>query len=59
MEALFDQVGDLYEEMVANGVPAEDARFLLPNGQAPTLKITVNFQSLLHICDLRLCTRAQ
>ena len=36
------------------GVPAEDARFLLPNATNTNFKITVNFQSLLHICDLRL-----
>ncbi len=59
MEELFGQAGDLYEEMVAAGVPAEDARFLLPNATNTNFKITVNFQSLLHICDLRLCTRAQ
>ena len=59
MDELFDRVGELYEEMVAAGVPAEDARFLLPNATNTNFKITVNFQSLLHICDLRLCTRAQ
>lgn len=59
MEDLFARVGALYEEMVAAGVPAEDARFLLPNATNTNFKITVNFQSLLHICDLRLCTRAQ
>ena len=59
MEELFGQAGELYEEMVAAGVPAEDARFLLPNATNTNFKITVNFQSLLHICDLRLCTRAQ
>ena len=59
MAALFADAGRLYEEMVAAGVPAEDARFLLPNATNTNFKITVNFQSLLHICDLRLCTRAQ
>ena len=59
MEELFGQAGALYEELVAAGVPAEDARFLLPNATTTNFKITVNFQSLLHICDLRLCTRAQ
>ncbi len=49
----------LRREMVEAGVPAEDARFLLPNATNTNFKITVNFQSLLHICDLRLCTRAQ
>jgi thymidylate synthase (FAD) len=59
MAGLFAQVSDLYEKMVAAGIPAEDARFLLPNATNTNFKITVNFQSLLHICDLRLCTRAQ
>ncbi|MFQ5382429.1 MAG: FAD-dependent thymidylate synthase [Dehalococcoidia bacterium] len=59
LEEHFRAAGDLYEEMVAAGVPAEDARFLLPNATNTNFKITVNFQSLLHICDLRLCTRAQ
>ena len=45
--------------MVEAGIPAEDARFLLPNATNTNFKITVNFASLLHISDLRLCTRAQ
>jgi len=45
--------------MLDAGVPAEDARFLIPNAAHTNFKITVNLQSLLHICDLRLCTRAQ
>ena len=59
MEALFREVGDLYERLVAAGVPAEDARFLLPNATNTNFKLTVNFAALLHIADLRLCTRAQ
>src|SRR5512143_3475660 len=58
-EEIIRQIGAGYEELVAAGVPAEDARFLLPNATNTNFKITVNFQSLLHICDLRLCTRAQ
>ncbi len=59
MTALFAQSAALYEKMVEAGVPAEDARFLLPNATNTNFKITVNFASLLHIADLRLCTRAQ
>ena len=59
MRGLFREAGDLYEKMVAAGVPAEDARFLLPNATSTNFKITVNFAELLHICDVRLCTRAQ
>ncbi len=59
MEELFDRLGDLYQEMIDAGVPAEDARFLIPNAANTNFKIVVNFQELLHIADLRLCTRAQ
>ena len=59
MESFFAQAGELYTEMVEAGIPAEDARFLLPNATNTNFKITVNFAQLLHMCDLRLCTRAQ
>jgi thymidylate synthase (FAD) len=59
VEALFSEIGEVYESLVASGVPAEDARFVLPNATSTNFKITVNFAELLHICDLRLCTRAQ
>jgi len=59
MEQAFADLGRLYQEMLDAGVPAEDARFLIPNAAQTNFKITVNLQALLHICDLRLCTRAQ
>ena len=59
MRVLFDQAGMLYQRMVEAGVPAEDARFLLPNATNTNFKIAVNFLELLHLCDQRLCIRAQ
>jgi thymidylate synthase (FAD) len=59
MEEAFGRLGDLYQEMIDAGIPAEDARFLIPNAANTNFKIVVNFLELLHICDLRLCTRAQ
>jgi thymidylate synthase (FAD) len=59
MEEAFRRLGRLYQELIEAGVPAEDARFLLPNATSTNFKVVVNFQELLHICDLRLCTRAQ
>ena len=59
MEAAFDSLAALYDAMVQAGVPAEDARFVLPNATHTNFKVTVNFLELLHIADLRLCTRAQ
>jgi thymidylate synthase (FAD) len=55
----FERLASLYDRMVQAGVPAEDARFVLPNATNTNFKITVNFAELLHIADLRLCTRAQ
>jgi thymidylate synthase (FAD) len=59
METAFQEIGRLYQDLIDAGVPAEDARFVLPNATSTNFKVTVNFQELLHICDLRLCTRAQ
>ena len=56
---LFAEIGEVYEALIAAGVPGEDARFVLPNATSTNFKVTVNFAELLHICDLRLCTRAQ
>jgi len=53
------RVGELYDEALRSGVPAEDARFLLPNAASTNLTFTVNFEEFLHIADLRLCWRAQ
>lgn len=58
LEAI-EAIGDAYQELVDAGVPAEDARFLLPNATNTNFKVNVNFLELLHIADLRLCTRAQ
>jgi thymidylate synthase (FAD) len=55
----FDRLAALYDKMVQAGVPAEDARFVLPNATNTNFKVTVNLLELLHIADLRLCTRAQ
>ncbi|MDA1062493.1 MAG: FAD-dependent thymidylate synthase [Chloroflexi bacterium] len=54
-----EAAGAAYNSLVEAGVPAEDARFLLPNATNTNFKVTVNYLELLHIADLRLCTRAQ
>ncbi|HYZ89102.1 MAG TPA: FAD-dependent thymidylate synthase [Myxococcales bacterium] len=58
-EALMSEITRVYREAVAAGIPAEDARFVLPNAAPTNFQIMVNFAELLHIGDLRLCTRAQ
>lgn len=58
-ESLLDQIHGLYRELLDAGVPAEDARFLLPNAAATKIVITMNARELLHFFTLRCCRRAQ
>lgn len=52
-------IGKLYDELIEAGIPAEDARAVLPNATATKLVCTMNARELLHFFELRLCTRAQ
>lgn len=52
-------IGDFYEEMRQAGVPAEDARYILPNAAPTKIMITMNARELLHFFRLRCCNRAQ
>ena len=50
---------DFYCELLNVGVPAEDARYILPQGVATTIIISCNARELKHILELRCCHRAQ
>lgn len=50
---------EAYEKLLAAGVPAEDARYLLPNAAETKIVITMNVRELLHFFELRCCNRAQ
>jgi thymidylate synthase (FAD) len=50
---------DAYEAMISDGVPKEDARYVLPNAAMTDMIVTANFRALLHFFELRLCLRAQ
>jgi thymidylate synthase (FAD) len=49
----------LYGELVAGGIPGEDARFVFPNATRTNLVMTTNLRALIHMSGLRLCTMAQ
>ena len=53
------QISAQYQEFVDAGIPAEDARFVLPNAAASSLVASLNLRELIHLANLRLCTRAQ
>ena len=48
-----------YERLLEAGIPAEDARYLLPNAAETKIVVTMNVRELLHFFELRCCNRAQ
>ena len=50
---------EVYTSLLALGVKAEDARFILPHGWETRLVLTMNARELHHFFELRLCRRAQ
>lgn len=48
-----------YLEAIQKGYKPEDARMFLPNATKTNMVISINLRELIHICNLRLCTRAQ
>ena len=54
-----NKISEQYQEFVDAGIPAEDARFVLPNAAASSLVASLNLREMIHLANLRLCTRAQ
>ncbi len=48
-----------YARLVELGIPAEDARYILPNSTETKIIMTMNARELLHYFGLRCCQRAQ
>lgn len=48
-----------YQGMVADGIPEEDARYVIPQGFNCRLMVTMNVRELRHFFSLRCCERAQ
>jgi len=58
-EAQLAAAHQAYADLVEAGIPAEDARYLLPNATATKILVTMNARELLHFFELRCCERAQ
>ena len=54
-----EQVKDWYHGFQEDGIPNEDARYILPNACTTSLYMSLNLRELIHLCNERLCTRAQ
>ena len=48
-----------YLKRVHNGEKPEDARMILPNATKTNIVMTINLRELMHVSNLRLCSRAQ
>lgn len=53
------ETANLYQEFIENGIKGEDARAILPNATASSMVVSLNLRELIHLANLRLCTRAQ
>jgi thymidylate synthase (FAD) len=54
-----EDIRDWYMEYQDDGVPNEDARYILPNACTTSLYLSCNLRELIHMANERLCTRAQ
>ncbi|MDH7516876.1 MAG: FAD-dependent thymidylate synthase [Candidatus Thermoplasmatota archaeon] len=48
-----------YNKLLDMGIPAEDARYVLPNATCTNIMVTMNARSLLNFFELRCCLHAQ
>ena len=58
-ERFAGEVQVAYQALRQLGVRKEDARFVLPNGTATRIVVTMNFRELLHLFRLRISAEAQ
>ena len=56
--AMFN-ITENYNDLQLIGIPNEDARYILPNACCTDLYLSCNLRELIHICNERLCSRAQ
>lgn len=53
------EISKKYNEFTEAGIPAEDARAVLPNATSTSIVASLNLREMIHLANLRLCTRAQ
>lgn len=57
--SLMDKVNKTYNSLIQKGVPAEDARMVLPQSFFTNIVMTMNFREIRHFLKLRLDKHAQ
>lgn len=58
-DSFMQEISKQYLEFTEAGIPAEDARFVLPNAAASSMVASLNLREMIHVANLRLCSRAQ
>ena len=58
-DEMVEKTVEAYQAFLEAGVPAEDARYILPNAAESKIVVTMNIRELLHFFSLRCCNRAQ
>ena len=58
-ENTMKEIWNQYNKLLDMGIPAEDARYVLPNGACTNIIVTMNARSLLNFFELRCCLHAQ
>lgn len=54
-----ESIAEWYAEYQTDGAPNEDARYILPNACVTSMYMSMNLRELIHLCNERLCKRAQ
>ena len=56
---LMDEIAKCYQKYIEDGVPEEDARFVLPNACKTNMVITANDREWFHMFKLRIDEQSQ
>ena len=57
--ALMGYINMQYKKLQKFNIPNEDARYVLPNACETIIEVKMNFRTLIHFMNERLCVRAQ
>lgn len=58
-EETMKEIWSQYNKLLEMKIPAEDARYVLPNATCTNIVVTMNARSLLNFFELRCCLHAQ
>jgi len=58
-EQTMQAIWEHYNKLLKLNIPAEDARYVLPNATCTNIMVTMNARSLLNFFELRCCLHAQ